>query len=168
MPFDSERFDVVVSALVLNFIPDREKAVAEMRRVVRTGGTAAAYVWDFAGRRGTSRHLHSAVSEIEGPGYRPVGLNAESTTQENLKALLEAAGLTNVITHSFEISVTHRDFDDYWDSHTKFTSPIGSHIQRMTEEKRQRLKQMVKARLPIDNHGAISFTAWVNAVRGAV
>jgi hypothetical protein len=73
-----------------------------------------------------------------------------------------------VVTHSFEISVTHRDFDDYWDSHTKFTSPIGSHIQSMTEENRQRLKQMVKARLPIDDHGAVSFTARINAVRGAV
>jgi SAM-dependent methyltransferase len=168
MPFANERFDVAVSALVLNFIPDRGKAVSEMRRVVRRGGTAAAYVWDFAGRRGTSQHLHSAVMELEGPGYRPAGLNAESTTQENLKALFEAAGLTEVVTHSFEISVTHRDFDDYWDSHTKFTSPIGSHIQSMTEENRQRLRQMVKARLPIDDHGTISYSARVNAVKGLV
>jgi SAM-dependent methyltransferase len=168
MPFANERFDVAVSALVLNFIPDREKAVAEMRRVVRAGGTAAAYVWDFANRRGTSQHLHSAVMELEGPGYRPAELNAESTTPENLKALFVAAGLTDVVTRSFEISVIHRDFDDYWDSHTKFASPIGSHIQSMTEENRQRLKQMVRARLPIDDHGAISFTAWINAVKGSV
>jgi ubiquinone/menaquinone biosynthesis C-methylase UbiE len=167
MPFDNERFDVAASALVLNFIPDREKALAEMRRVVRRGGTAAAYVWDFANRRGTSQHLHSAVMELEGPGYRPAELNAESTTQESLKALFEAAGLTDVVTRSFEISVTHRDFDDYWDSHTKFTSPIASHIQSMTEENRHRLKQTVKAKLPIDDHGAISFTARVNAVRGS-
>jgi ubiquinone/menaquinone biosynthesis C-methylase UbiE len=168
MPFEDERFGVAASALVLNFISDREKAVSEMRRVVRRGGTAAAYVWDFANRRGTSQHLHSAVMELEGPGYRPAELNAESTTPENLKALFDAAGLTDVVTRSFEISVTHRDFDDYWDSHTKFASPIGSHIQSMTEENRQRLKQMVRARLPIDDHGAISFTAWVNAVKGSV
>jgi ubiquinone/menaquinone biosynthesis C-methylase UbiE len=67
MPFEDQQFDAAVSALVLNFIPDREKAVAEMRRVVRSGGTAAAYVWDFAGRRGTSQHLHSAVMDLEGP-----------------------------------------------------------------------------------------------------
>jgi ubiquinone/menaquinone biosynthesis C-methylase UbiE len=168
MPFEDGSFDVAVSALVLNFIPDREKAVAEMRRVVRRGGTAAAYVWDFADRRGTSQHLHSAVRDLEGPGYRPAELNAESTTPGNLKRLFEAAALTDVVTRSFEISVTHRDFDDYWDSHTKFASPIGSHIQSMTEENRQRLKQMVRARLPIDDHGAISFTAWVNAVKGSV
>jgi ubiquinone/menaquinone biosynthesis C-methylase UbiE len=39
MPFESRRFDVAVFALVLHFIPDREKAVSEMRRVVRPGGT---------------------------------------------------------------------------------------------------------------------------------
>ncbi len=71
-----------------------------------------------------------------------------------------------MVTRSFEISVTHRDFDDYWDSHTKFSSLIGSCIQSMTEEKRQRLKQMLN-RLPINDHGAISFTA-SNAVRGSV
>jgi len=136
--FANERFDVAVSALVLNFIPDRGKAVSEMRRVVRLGGTAAAYVWDFAGRRGTSQHLHSAVMELEGPGYRPAGLNAESTTQENLKALFEAAGLTDVVTHSFEISVTHRDFDDYWDSHTEIhfadRQPYSEHDGRASTE----------------------------------
>ena len=168
MPLANERFDVAVSALVLNFIPDRGKAVSEMRRVVRRGGTAAAYVWDFAGQRGTSQHLHSAVMELESPGYRPAGLNAESTTQDNLKTLFEAAGLNDVITRSFEIRVTFPDSDDYWDSHTKFTSPIGSHIQNMTEENRQGLRQMVQARLPFDDHGAISHSARVNAVKGLV
>jgi len=105
--------------------------------------------------------------ELEGQGYRPAGLNAESTTQENLKALFEAAGLTYVVTHSSEIQVTFCDFDVYWDSHTKFASPISSHIQSMMEENRQRLKQMVQARLPIDDHGAISYSARVNAVRGS-
>lgn len=91
MPFDDERFDVAVSALVLNFIPDREKAVAEMCRVVRRGGTAAAYGWDFANRRGTSQHLHSAVRELEDPGYRPAELSAERTTPENLKGVVRSS-----------------------------------------------------------------------------
>ena len=49
LPFDNDRFDVAVSALVFNFIPDREKALSEMNRVVRPNGTLGAYVWDFAG-----------------------------------------------------------------------------------------------------------------------
>jgi ubiquinone/menaquinone biosynthesis C-methylase UbiE len=41
-------FDVVVSGLVVNFVPRPELAVAEMARVTRSGGTVAAYVWDYA------------------------------------------------------------------------------------------------------------------------
>ena len=35
--------------LVLQFIPDAARAVAEMRRVVRLGGTVTAAVWDNFG-----------------------------------------------------------------------------------------------------------------------
>lgn len=168
MPFDNDRFDVAVSALVLNFIPDREKAVAEMGRVVRPGGTVAAYVWDFAGRRGTSQHFNSAITELEGAGNMAAALNADSTSQEKLKGLFESAGLTEVITRPIEISVTFRDYDDYWNSNTGFATPVASVVKRLTDEKRQRLMQLVKVRLPIDNNGAISYTARVNAVRARV
>jgi ubiquinone/menaquinone biosynthesis C-methylase UbiE len=115
MSFEDGRFDAAVSALVLNFIPDREKAVAEMRRVVRPGGTIAAYVWDFAGGRGASQHLNSAIKEIEGSDTKGA-LNADSTSQEKLKALFHSLGLTDVAARAIEIPVTYRDFDDYWDS----------------------------------------------------
>jgi ubiquinone/menaquinone biosynthesis C-methylase UbiE len=43
---ESARYDAVVSALVLNFIPDLPAGMAEMARAVRPGGTVAGYVWD--------------------------------------------------------------------------------------------------------------------------
>jgi ubiquinone/menaquinone biosynthesis C-methylase UbiE len=46
---EDQAFDVCTAALVLNFISQQGKALAEMCRVVRPGGTVAAYVWDFAG-----------------------------------------------------------------------------------------------------------------------
>src|SRR5690242_3918988 len=46
MPFGNDEFDVVASALVLHFIPDRAKALSEMKRVVRRGGLAAGYTWE--------------------------------------------------------------------------------------------------------------------------
>jgi ubiquinone/menaquinone biosynthesis C-methylase UbiE len=45
---ESASYDAVVSALVLNFVPQPTQAVSEMVRTVRTGGTVAAYVWDYA------------------------------------------------------------------------------------------------------------------------
>ncbi len=168
MPFNNGRFDVAVSALVLNFIPDREKAVAEMRRVVRPGGTVAAYVWDFAGRRGTNQHLYPAIAELEGAGQMPAALNADSTSQDKLKNLFDSAGLTHVVTRPIEIAVTFPNFDDYWSSNTGFATPVASIVKGLTEEKRQRLMQSVKVRLPTDGDGKIRYTAQVNAVRGRV
>jgi hypothetical protein len=117
-------------------------------------------------RVGTAQHLNAAVAEIEGPGYRPPGLNAESTSLSYLKALFEAAGLTDVDTHPIEIPVTFQDFDDYWNLNTTFASPIGGYVKGLSGEKRQRLMQLVKSRLPIDAQDVISYAAQVNAVRG--
>ncbi len=166
IPFDDHTFDVAVSGLVLNFIPDREKAVCEMRRVVRHAGTVAAYVWDFAHNGSAAQHLNTAIKELGDPGYRRTELNPESTTKENLKSLFERGGLVDVETRVIEIAVRFRDFDDYWDSNTTFTSPSGNFIKSLAEEKRQRLIDLVRARLPIDEEGVISYTARVNAVKG--
>ena len=47
LPFADGAFDRALALLVLQFIPEPELAVAEMRRVVRPGGTVAAAVWDL-------------------------------------------------------------------------------------------------------------------------
>ena len=49
LPLDDHSKDIVASALVLNFVPDIPKALSEMKRVVRPGGTVAFYVWDYPG-----------------------------------------------------------------------------------------------------------------------
>ena len=46
--FEAKSFDILVSALVINFITDRPRALAEMRRVARPRRTIAGYAWDLA------------------------------------------------------------------------------------------------------------------------
>src|ERR1700754_1600169 len=49
LPFEGGTFDRALALLVLHFVPEADRAVAEMRRVVRPGGVVAAAVWDHYG-----------------------------------------------------------------------------------------------------------------------
>src|SRR4051794_1817885 len=49
LPWEDESFDAAVSSLVIAFMTDADRGVAEMARVTRPGGTVAACMWDIPG-----------------------------------------------------------------------------------------------------------------------
>src|SRR3712207_3794143 len=49
LPFTDDTFDAAVMPLVIFFVPEPARGVAEMARVVRPGGTVSAYAWDMEG-----------------------------------------------------------------------------------------------------------------------
>src|ERR1700692_2846360 len=49
LPFPDDTFDAAVMPLVIFFVPDPARGVAEMARVVCPGGTVTAYAWDMLG-----------------------------------------------------------------------------------------------------------------------
>jgi ubiquinone/menaquinone biosynthesis C-methylase UbiE len=67
--FADNNFDVAAMALVISFLPDPGRAVAEMVRVVRPGGSAAAYMWDIPGG-GVPVHPIYLALESMGPYAR--------------------------------------------------------------------------------------------------
>ena len=52
LPFDDANFDRTLSLLILNFVPDPEKALTEMIRVTRPGGTRRRCCLGLCGRDG--------------------------------------------------------------------------------------------------------------------
>ena len=69
MPVKDAEADVSVARLVLNFVPDKEAALQEFRRVVQPGGTIAAYVWDYSGEMQLMRYFWNAVTELFAASY---------------------------------------------------------------------------------------------------
>ena len=65
IPLDDAAVDVVVSGLVLNFVPDRADALREMQRVASAGGTVACYVWDYAEGMELMRYFWDAAVELD-------------------------------------------------------------------------------------------------------
>jgi trans-aconitate methyltransferase len=62
---ESARHDAVVSALVLNFIPDLPAGMAQMAGAVRAGGMVAGYVWDYAGKMELMRYFWDAAIALK-------------------------------------------------------------------------------------------------------
>jgi SAM-dependent methyltransferase len=163
---ESARYDVVVSALVLNFIPDPPAGIAEMARAVRPGGIVAGYVWDYAGRMELMRHFWDAAVELR-PGdlERDEGQRFPLCRPAPLQRLFEGAGLASVEVRGIEIPTMFRDFDDYWTPFLGGQGPAPSYAMSLDEEARAALRERIRGRLPVAADGSISLIARAWAVR---
>ena len=166
LPFADSTFEVVASALVLNFIPDRQQALSEMRRVASLGGMVAGYVWDFAAELSPSWPLRSTMSQI-GVYVSPVP-GAHDTGFAALNSMFGRAGFDAVDIRSIEVTVRFADFDDFWEAQTPSYSPIAKTIAAMSASERARLMRAVRSTLPVGAGGEIEYLARANAVKGRV
>jgi ubiquinone/menaquinone biosynthesis C-methylase UbiE len=165
LPFADDAFDVVVSALVINFIPDRARAVAEMRRVARPGGQIAGYVWDFATNRSTAGPLRDAMRQVGLDA--PVSGTAQSTLAA-LQSLFWDAGLSEIETRPIDITVTYPNVDELWRAQTPSFSPATKAIATLSQEQRARMIEWLRAHLPVNRDGHITYPARANAIKARV
>lgn len=166
LPFSNGTFDVVASALVINFIPDRARGVAEMRRVARPYGMVGGYVWDFAADLSASWPFNRALS---GLGIEPPQLpGTPESTLDALAALFAGAGFDDIATRAIEVTHAFKDFDTFWRTQTPLMHPVGKLVAAMSETDRAALMEGVRAQVPASPDGKIVYTARSNAVKGRV
>jgi SAM-dependent methyltransferase len=167
IPLPDGSVDVTVSGLVLNFTPDAAAALAEMRRVTLTGGTVAAYVWDYAdGMQLMRRFWDAAVALDERAVALDEGARFPLCRREALTALFDAAGLQRVHTAALEIETRFADFDDYWQPFLGGQGPAPAYAMSLDDAARARLRERLRASLPVQADGAIALTARAWAVKG--
>jgi SAM-dependent methyltransferase len=159
-------FDVVVSGLVLNFVPQAESAVAEMARVIRPGGTVGAYVWDYAEGMGLMRHFWDAAGVLD-PKAKELdeGRRFRLCKPEPLRRLFLSAGLEKADVHAIEVATRFRDFDDYWSPFLGGQGPAPSYAMSLSQERRGELRERIRGSLPSDPEGGIPLTARTWAIR---
>ena len=163
LPFPDDRFDAAIMALVIFFVPDPAKGVAEMARVVRPGGTVAAYAWDLLGG---GFPLESIRAELRAMGIDPpLPQKAGASRTEALRELWAAAGLEAIETRRIDVQRHFADFDDFWAT-SLLSSSIGATVAAMTAADVARLKERVRERLPADAAGRIACGACANAIKG--
>jgi SAM-dependent methyltransferase len=165
--FDDTSFDYAVSGLVLNFIPDKAAALAEMRRILRPGGTAGLYVWDYSGHMQLMRYFFDAAIELDaGAAAYDDGLNAPICRPKPLTDSFRAAGFKDVETTALDITTAFIDFDDYWLPFLGGTGSAPKYCSSLDPELLVRLKQALRERLPTGPDGEIVMAARAWGVKG--
>ena len=166
MLFDDGSFDIVVSALVINFVPEPARALSEMHRVLRAGGVVGGYVWDFATERSPSWPMRTAMRCFgldipDVPGTRLTSLSA-------LSALFDESGFGEIETRSIEVTQSFEDFDSFWRAQTAGYMPTTRIIGALSESERQKLKDTVRAGIPLSSTGRVEYSARAHAIKGCV
>lgn len=169
LPVEDSSVDATVSGLVINFIKEPEKALAEMQRVTRAGGSVATYIWDYARKMEFLNHfwdiaveLNPKVSELH-EGHRFPGASADG-----LKDIFNHVGFVGIEIAPIEIATNFRDFDDFWSPFLGGQGPAPTYVMSLDESDRDKLRDTLVERLPIQVDGSIPMLARAWAARGTV
>jgi ubiquinone/menaquinone biosynthesis C-methylase UbiE len=162
--FADATFDASVMALVITFVPDPNKAVAELRRVTKPGGMLATYMWDFFNNGFPQHPLREALERrgIEVP-YLPGHAHSR---MDNMAGYFKSAGLEAIATRAIEVDVVYANFDEYWSGQTALPNYVVQHISKMPAADLEHFKSDLHTTLPRDKSGRIAYKATANAVKG--
>lgn len=165
LPYGDDSFDVAVMPLVIFFVPDPAKGVAEMARVVRAGGQVCAYGWDMYGG---GFPYDALQAEMRAMGIAlPTPPSPEASRIEVMQTLWTDAGLTHVETREITVQRTYKNFDEFW-SIVQGGPSMAARLAAMSAQDLTRLKGVMRDRLPTDTDGRITYSARANAVKGLV
>ena len=169
VPLKDAEADVLVSGLVLNFVSDKQRALQEMCRTVRPGGTIALYVWDYAGEMQLMRYFWNAVSDLfPGGADHDEGKQFPICQPDPLADLFRAADLRSVEVRALDMPTVFVDFDDYWSPFLRGQGPAGSYCASLSEDDRQNLRKHLENTVPVRPDGSIHLIARAWAVRGTI
>ena len=165
LPFPGHTFDAAIMPLVIFFVPDPAKGIAEMARVVSPGGLVTAYAWDMPGGGFPYRALFAALRD-QGV-YVPSAPSPDASGLDAMRALWTRAGLEALETHVITVERTFADFDDYWTT-VLGSASVARTLASMSPGEQAPIKARLKEVLPADANGRITYSATANAIAGRV
>ena len=160
-------FDVVVSGLVLNFVPDPSQAVREFARVVRPGGRVGVYVWDYAAGMRMLRLFWDAATALDPAAAQfDEGRRFSICQPDRLRELFEQAGLSHVEHQAIDVPTQWPDFDAFWTPFLGGTGSAPAYVASLSGDQRVALRERLRATVPAENDGSVRMLARAWAVKG--
>ena len=169
MRFEAATFDRVLSLLVVNFIPDARKALAEMKRVTKPKGTIAAAVWDYGDGMEMLRVFWDEAVALHPASAPKDERHMRFCRPGELAALWRELGLGDVVEEGLTIETRFASFEDFWTPFLEKQGPAGAYTASLASAEREALKMRLRKRLLRDGPDqAITMHARAWAVRGTV
>ncbi|CAN5331589.1 class I SAM-dependent methyltransferase [soil metagenome] len=163
LPFADATFDAALAQLIVHFMVDPVRGLAEMARVTRAGGVVSACVWDHAGEQTPLAPFWQAVRELD-PDEEGEGTLAGGR-EGHLTELFGEARLREVEETALPARVDHATFGEWWEPFTLGVGPAGSYVAALDAAQRDELRERCRRRLP-EAPFTIPARAW--AARGLV
>ena len=164
LPFADGGFQAALSQLVLAFVRDADRAAAEMARVLRKGGTAAACMFEANGFA-LVRTFWDAALRFDRSA--PDDARLPFRRMEELVGLWERAGFREVAPGVIDLEAGYADFEDFWSPFAFGIGPAGAYLVKQPEDRRAAIRDACFEILGRPS-GPFALTARVLAVRGRV
>jgi SAM-dependent methyltransferase len=169
LQFKDASFDQTMALLVMNFVPDHNKAIGEMRRVTRPQGVVSACVWDYNAGMQMLRFFWDEVVALDPAMASKDERNMKLSREGQLGELWKKAGLVNVQERPLVIEQSFASFDDYWGAFKRGAGPGGAYVVSLSDERRRELEARMRKRLLGDRaDGPFTLKAQAWCVRGEV
>lgn len=165
LPFEDGIFDVVVSGLVLDLLPDLASALREQARVVAPRGVVAAYVWEHAEGMQLLRSFWDVAR-----GISPTAAALDETVRfadtdvRSLGRAFEAAGLDLIGSRAIEVTCQFRDFDELWAPFLCGQGRAPGFVAGLSEPEVDALRTGLAAVMPVLPDGRIELSARARAI----
>jgi ubiquinone/menaquinone biosynthesis C-methylase UbiE len=166
LPYADHEFDTAASQLVFHFLSDPEQGLQEMARVVRTGGTVAACVWDFTKEMEMLRAFWDAALSLW-PDAPDEGHVLRFGRERELADLFQLGGLTDIVETTLTVTSLYDNFAELWSTFLGGIGPAGAYLLGKSPDDRNALREALHGRL---GHPAGPFilAAVARAVRATV
>src|SRR5947209_18405133 len=142
--------DGVLSRFGLMLVPELDRALAEIRRVLRPGAHLAYGVWGPFERNPWLTNLVGAVLEhghvLPGDPFGPGGVFSLPTPEAN-RERLDAAGFTDIDVEEIHSAQLYDSLDDYWAVQTAVAGPISGIVRSLSDDDVSAIKATLASKI---------------------
>jgi SAM-dependent methyltransferase len=147
LPYADDSHGAAYAQLVVHFMADPVRGLAEMARVTAPGGLVAACVWDHGGGRGPLSAFWSAVDELD-PDARDGDRWSTGSREGDLPRVFTEAGLVDVEAGELSVTIRLATFEEWWAPFEQPAGSAGDHLATRTQAQVAELKELLRSRLP--------------------